>query len=190
MARALFVTPGGTKHAYIITGHLVAGSPADAAAVALDVARGYTNAGCITSLLSNTVTLQAVSVVWNDTGVLKEGSVFPASSGGVASAAASPQVAILGHKNTGSIGRKFRGRMFIMGFPESQLDSTGGLLTNTALTNWQTAINAAVTAWVTNNVSPVILHRDTSVPPTVVGSITIEQNVATQRRRNRKAPHR
>src|SRR5229473_1782250 len=95
-------------------------------------------------------------------------------------------------KNTGLVGKHFRGRMYLPGTTQGDTDSTGSNLTNTALTTYQTALTAFFTAIAggTQSSLMVLLHSLVSVPPTTVTSLTVQQLYAAQRRRLRRAAHR
>lgn len=104
-----------------------------------------------------------------------------AMAGGTAGA--SPNVAVLVKKTTGVAGRKNRGRFYLPGVIESQLDDLGKL-TTTARNNWQADSLAWFNSMTTHDLNPVINHSDLSVP-TTVDAYDVQELVATQRRRLR-----
>ncbi len=101
-----------------------------------------------------------------------------------------PNVAYLTRKVTGLGGRRNRGRFYMPGVSEIDVDNTG-LLTATHRTNYQTSVNA----WFAQNLAgPEIaahaVFHDTqegfpAVTPTDVTSLLVQPKVATQRRRLR-----
>jgi len=100
----------------------------------------------------------------------------------------SPQVAVLVKKNTQFGGRKNAGRWFLPFVSELGTNS-GGILTANDLAGLQAAANSFLTT--VNNGSGtflemVVLHTDAVTEPSGVVSLSVEQQVATQRRRLRK----
>jgi hypothetical protein len=101
-----------------------------------------------------------------------------------------PNVAYLTRKITGLGGRRNRGRFYMPGVSEIDVDNTG-LLTATHRTNYQTS----VTAWFNQNVAGTeiaahALFHDTpegvpGVAPTDILQLNVQPKVATQRRRLR-----
>jgi hypothetical protein len=101
-----------------------------------------------------------------------------------------PNTAYLTRKVTGLGGRRNRGRFYMPGVSEIDVDNTG-LLTPTHRTNYQTSVNN----WFTQNLAgPEIashaLFHDTpegvpGVAPTDILSLNVQGKVATQRRRLR-----
>lgn len=95
---------------------------------------------------------------------------------------------ILITKNTASGGHRGKGRNYIPGLPEAQVDSAGTLIGAT-----QANIQAQVDAWLVELAAAglgygVYLehHGDGAPNPTLVTAMNVEELVATQRRRLRR----
>lgn len=111
----------------------------------------------------------------------------PANEPGSGGTGSSTQVAFLIHKATSLGGRAGRGRFFLPGVPESNVNSNGLLTSGTA-----TAVNADLDSFLTeltnDGLIPVVLHAEGSpiTTPTAITSLTCDAKVATQRRRLRR----
>lgn len=111
--------------------------------------------------------------------------------------------AILIKKNTGSGGRRFRGRMYLpmYGLEESDVSSSG-VIAGAEVTSLQNRLDAFLAALDTNELIPLLLHYpfghwDESDPPefiiddpepdpTIITSFAVQNRIATQRRRLRR----
>lgn len=108
------------------------------------------------------------------------------NGGGSAGVPASPNVAYLIHKNTSLGGRAGRGRLYLPGVTEANVDGAG-----VVLPAGRTAIQTAATAFLgdltSNNTDMVLLHGPGAPisSPTNVSSLSVDSRVATQRRRLR-----
>lgn len=101
-----------------------------------------------------------------------------------------PNSAFLVHKRTDLAGRRNRGRMYIPGIGQNQVDDQGNVLAaqitsaNTVLAQWMgTLFSGGVFD------GPVILHAtgiSPTPPPTPITSITLDPRIASQRRRLRR----
>lgn len=111
-------------------------------------------------------------------------SVAVVSPGGKATAGLTPNTAFLLTKNTSLGGREGRGRMYIPGPVEADVDS-GGAVTAAQITAFLTAGSALLTNLNTDNIPMVLLHKS-STAPTLVTSLGVSTGVATQRRRLRR----
>lgn len=114
-------------------------------------------------------------------GVVRSNSVNVA--GGNGGAAMTPQVCYLVRKTTELAGRSNRGRMYLPGVTEVEVDPSG--LVSPAISG---DLTAALAAWVadmaTHDAIPVLLHNSLEAP-TEISSLQVETVVATQRRRLR-----
>jgi len=106
--------------------------------------------------------------------------------GGSAVSRPPAQVAILVRKQTARGGRKGRGRMFLPAatIPEGEIDEAGRLQTAT-LTREQPKLNAVITAMVTAQCTPVLLHADNLTIPDNITGLQMQSIVGSQRRRLR-----
>jgi len=95
-----------------------------------------------------------------------------------------PQVTVLGIKNTALGGRKQKGRMFVPGVAEEDVDGSG-IVSSAAIGSWNTAFADLLTNLSTNAIPMVLLHTDATAP-TAVTSIVLSNLASTQRRRLRK----
>lgn len=126
--------------------------------------------------------------VWrNSVGSIKER--LTGHQGGKAQSAATPNTTYLIRKITGLPGRRERGRMFLPGLAEINVEATG-LLTPAN----QTAIQGVFATWMdaihTQDFVPVLLHNASPDPtvntaPTTITSFQCDLMVATQRDRMR-----
>lgn len=108
----------------------------------------------------------------------------PGTSAGVP---ASPAVAYLVQKNTSFGGRSGRGRFYLPGVTENNVDS-GGVVDPTGRATIQSNLNDFYNLLSAGDVGPVLLHG-AGAPlaiPTPIDSFTIDSRVATQRRRQRR----
>ncbi len=134
---------------------------------------------------TNQITLNRVLVKFgpNATGI--DGFQSEPATGGAAADADSPQVALLVTKSTAFGGRTGRGRMFFPGWPEAST-SSGGKITATqrglVQTNFTTFLNNHSNA----SLPMVLLHDDPALNPFTITALTVNELLATQRRRIRK----
>lgn len=111
------------------------------------------------------------------------GSHVEARAGTNVSSALPPNVALLIEKRTNAGGRDGRGRLYMPGIVEPNVDAAGfivpGAITTyqTAATAWRTRINEVTTGM-------FVFHRSAS-DPTPVTALQIDPVAATQRRRLR-----
>lgn len=134
--------------------------------------------------LSNTVQIDGVLVKLgpNDTGP----SDFYASVlvGGGASAANAPNAAFLIHKSTALGGRQSRGRMYIPGLQEADIN-TGGLLAGTTAADMGAACQLFLEKMAADSLPLALLHGN-AVVPFPIDAMSCDAKVATQRRRLRR----
>lgn len=189
LVRHHFTCAEGDGHAYLLYGvHNTGSISADSVAVAAISA--YEGGSSFLPSQSDQYTHADVYVVANLGGTLSEATHSSGTVGGNPNPPMPPQVSVLVQKQTTTVGRTGRGRLYIPGFPSTALQSSNsGLLTNTALGDYQACAAAFFSALVADGVPMVLLHRNVLVAPTLITAFNVEQNVATQRRRNRKAAH-
>ena len=132
------------------------------------------------------VTMTSVLVKFgpNDTG---KSALEPANEPGVAGNSAAPQVAYLIHKNTDDGGRAGRGRFFLPGVPDANVNPNGTILGGT-LTTMQTALDTFLANLIADDLIPVVLHNIGSPlsSPSPITSFSPDARAATQRRRLRR----
>ena len=134
---------------------------------------------------SSSITLVRTQATYND-GTHEYNLLHAANIAGTGGTGlVTPNVAMLVKRNTGFAGRKNAGRMYWpWTLAEGNVDQLG-VIDATTTAAWQTAFNAVFTALTAiSNTTPAILHADGSLP-TAVTSFTVENQVATQRRRLR-----
>lgn len=135
--------------------------------------------------MSSTVALREVRVtVGQDGGPDTIGSASFNLVGQNSANAATPQVAYLLRKQTGFGGRAYRGRMFIPGVVEGNVDDSG-LLDTSFRTAFQSAADTFLDALDGQGNPMVLLHTSPLIAPTPVISLVADAKVATQRRRLR-----
>lgn len=127
-------------------------------------------------------------VTWGSDGgdIRIDGSVAPVA-GGRAPGAAPPNVATLVQKLTALGGRRNRGRMYLPGAVETDIDNEG-LYGTTPLGVLQTAATAfrTQTLALAQVDQLVLLHEQAPFTPTEITSLVVSRTVATQRRRQRR----
>lgn len=114
--------------------------------------------------------------------------------GGTSHTPTSPNVTFLLHKDTGLPGRFNRGRLYLPGVSEQDVDAVG-TVAGSKITELELARGNFETIMTANHFTPVILHRDFSTdggvtfthrdPTTIVG-MRFDPLAATQRRRMRR----
>jgi len=175
--------PTGAEMTFGVDHSGYSGTPVQAGEDIADIFDGADLEG----LMNTSIALTGVLVKYgpNSTG---PSGLFTASINGTGSSdGMSSNVAYLIHKNTALGGRAGRGRMFMPGVQEGEVDHQGdvdptflGLLN----TRWSTfGANMAIA-----DLPLVLLHAAGSPisTPTVVTSLTVDARVATQRRRLRR----
>lgn len=118
----------------------------------------------------------AAGTVWEITGD---------TAGGISGPMLPPNCAYLARKLTGLPGRKQRGRMYLYGPVEGQVDE-GGYWNNSTqgLALWA-GLTAYRQGMQTNNVPIYLLHTDPLLVPSPITDLPLEAQIATQRRRMR-----
>lgn len=157
------------------------GSPADAAG---DAITAWVDN--IATVLPASVQLASVLVKFGPTATGPSAEVPSGSVGTGGGVSASPQNAWLVHKVTTLGGRAGRGRMYIPGVQESEVDPSGAMSSG-FVSGAQTAVDGFLSDLGTALLIPVVLHGAGSpltTPTTIIG-LTVDSHVATQRRRNR-----
>jgi len=95
--------------------------------------------------------------------------------------------AVLVNKVTAGGGRRNRGRMFVCpsGVNEANADATGFMVSGD-LTNIQADWSTAFAAMTAAGYNPVIFHATAPFTPTPITNLSVQQQMATQRRRMRR----
>jgi hypothetical protein len=106
-------------------------------------------------------------------------------AGGGLAQGAGPQEAWLGIKQTGVGGRKFKGRFYLPGVPEANVNS-GGFLTGSEPADMQAQVDEWLAALAADELGPYLLHEDVGTDPTLIVTVSVETLIATQRRRLRR----
>ena len=188
LIRHHMTTGEGDGHAYILYGVALVTTP-----TAVHVATAtHTHFGTdiINNLVSNAVQLIDTEATINNGGVLSQATFVSTYTGGEGATSVPPQVALLVRKQSVGLGKHNRGRIYVPGLPASFLNTDQTTIKPADLTAMQTDF----TQWLTDiqgdayTSQMVILHRNASTP-TVVVQLVVEAQIATQRRRNRKAAH-
>lgn len=151
------------------------------AAVAELVADNWV-ANCL-GLQSSNLVFDEVYVKFGDNETGASGLFTVGAAGGLGTSSVPPQVALLVKKNTQFGGRKGRGRLYIPGLVESDVEETGQVQAPDVV-SWQTAMDDFHTQLNTDDIPPLLLHNDATVPY-LITSFTVDSTTATQRRRIR-----
>lgn len=121
--------------------------------------------------------------MWDESNVEE---VTFAVTGGFGSDSLPANCATLIKKNTGRVGRRHQGRIFLPGMVGITNTSSGNTIQSTKLTELQTAVTSWFAAMDTGANNMVILHNEPGSPtPTPVTSLSVDGTLATQRRRMR-----
>jgi hypothetical protein len=152
----------------------------------------------IKSTITPDVTLASVHVKF---GPMEDGPFADVAAGVVGTGTGAndaPPVALLVRKNTNIGGKRGHGRMYVPGLA-STVASINGSVTGTDLTNRQTAWSAFRTDLENGDTPMVVCHNfgtyinakgeEVTVPPrepSLVTSLSVQNVVATQRRRQRR----
>ena len=138
------------------------------------------------ALVSASVVMTSVLCKYgpNETG---PSALEPANEPGTAAAQMVPNTSYLIHKNTSLGGHAGRGRCYVPGVPEEDINLDGVLESGRAagITSCFGSILASMTG---TGVVPVVLHAEDSPlsVPTAITSFSCDTKVATQRRRLRR----
>ena len=184
-ATAVFTIPGDSGPANVVTGHDVS-ALSTAVAVADAIQDGWqAGSSALINMLSSQVTLAQLVIYWRanagDPVVINRTVNDQGNNGG---SMAPPQVCYLLDKVTGLAGRHNRGRTYLPGVTESDVDQAGVLAPSVASTM---AGNAAgcLSNWATADAPMVILHTNPAIAPAQVVAWEPATKVGTQRRRLR-----
>jgi hypothetical protein len=175
---------GAPNGAEVTLGLELAGVLQTPSGVAADLIANWV--ATVHTVLPGSITLDSVLVKFGPVATGPSADVAAGDTGTGGGTGTSPNVAILVHKVTPLGGRAGRGRMYIPGVQESEVDTSGNLTTP-----FVTGINAELaTFWSTLNsddTPPVILHNVGSplTTPTPITDFNCDPRVATQRRRLR-----
>jgi hypothetical protein len=109
------------------------------------------------------------------------------TDGGSLTAPCTPNVAFLVRKSTAAGGRAGRGRFYLPGVVEAQVDGAG-TIDSITITNLQADLNTFLSSFGAASFSPVLLHGDGApiTEPLLINALTLDAKVATQRRRLRR----
>lgn len=151
-------------------------------AIALDVENAWVTAD-MDANQTDGVTLSSILVKNgpNSTGPSAERGV--SSTGDKTTPGWGPQVSFLIRKSTALGGRRGRGRMYMPGGAEADINGAGQIEAAT-LTALQTDCTAFLNALLAADCPMVLLHSDATTP-TLVTALTVDATAATQRRRLR-----
>lgn len=179
----MFVGSAVPRNAQIAIG-LDNGTPLTATALAEVVRDAWVDN--VMPLLSETITLANVKVKLGPNATGAEVTIGVGEPGGEAAAEPlPPNVAILVRKNTALGGHVGSGRMFIPGIPED-VTTGGGQLVPASLAAFQGALAGFLDALFDGDASMVLLHTGADVP-NIVDNLAVQQLMATQKRRIRRA---
>jgi hypothetical protein len=98
---------------------------------------------------------------------------------------AAPNLAYLVRKTTDQGGRAGRGRMYIPGLEETDVDAAGNLVGGIIATG-NTVIGDMINDFSTNDVPLRLLHNNPALTPGVITGLALQLKCATQRRRLRR----
>lgn len=184
-----FMVTGDPEPMFVTFGVHLESAPS-AETVANGAVAEWVASGLMGRQSSSTTITGAIAAVGQDGGPPIIGEASASTAGSQSGDAFPPNVALLIRKRTALGGRRMRGRMYVPGIPESDTDSSNGVIAASRQTAWQTAAanflaGIAASSWAT---AMVVLHSTglTAAPvPTTVSNLVVDAKVATQRRRLR-----
>lgn len=184
-ANLLFTGGGAPRGAQVVIGVKVTAGVTDPLVIATGVYQSW--ATHILPVQSSGIVLSGCKAKMgpNETGL--DATYALLTGGGNIASTVPPQVAVLVTKHTAFGGRKGRGRMFVPGVVEGDIDA-GGNLGAAQVADWQARMTAFRTAIIgLSSVDDlVLLHSGEGEVPTPITSLNVSSKVATQRRRLRK----
>lgn len=137
--------------------------------------------GSLVSIMSSSVELDTTNV-YIDGGIRE--SYTEVIAGGDAATMAPPNLTYLLNKRTNRVGREGRGRMYLPGVAEGNVNNVGAL--TAGIISDITAQIAEFLAFLPDIATSMVLLHSGSSDPDPVTSITVNPVAATQRRRLRK----
>lgn len=184
-AQAVFEGPGPGGPRMVVTGHTQneLASPDEEAQLVAENLWGASDS-LLEAMDSNYALIQ-VNVYANQGGldllVGQWNGNLPGSVGGEANA---PQVAVLIQKQTSFAGRRNRGRMYVPGVATASTNEDGTIDPG-PLATWQLGADTWLNESQAHGIDLVILHAQPGLPPVPVEHLSVQQTLATQRRRLR-----
>lgn len=158
------------------------GTPAEAAQ-----ALGFIWASTISTTQVNNCDLSSTLVKFGPTDVGPSAEVLTPGAGGKTNTSVTPNTSVLVQKLTNAGGRAGKGRMFIPGVRESEVNDSGEISVE-ELEDWQEQLDAFQAGIEGADLFPRLLHGEGSPlsAPTIITSFSVQSLVATQRRRMRR----
>lgn len=138
-------------------------------------------------LQSNFIQLVRVDGVFGDgSGDIPISSTAAAITGGETGGTLPQNCSVLVQKLTALGGRRNKGRFYVPGIDETDVDNAGSILT-TPLAAWNTAVNNLQLGLESDSFLDrlVIFHSAAPLTPTIVSDLRVDGRIATQRRRLR-----
>lgn len=145
----------------------------------------------LTPRYDNTWLLGPTHVVFNNAGTMQVFDDTGTEAGThVSIATTPPSVALVVSKNTGLLGPRHRGRMYMPGLDEGQIGEDG-IVSGSERNAWQTSIDALFASLVADAaVNQLVLFHDVSTPnantPDIITSFTVRTTVGNMRPRQRR----
>lgn len=145
----------------------------------------------LTPRYDNSWTMGPTHVIWNDGGTMR---VFDDSGTEAGTHAGQsncpPGIALVVSKNTGLVGARHRGRLYMPGLDENSILESG-LVDGTELNAWQTSFNSLYTSLNADaSIDALDLFHDESTPgsgtPDVITGFTVRNVVGSMRPRQRR----
>jgi len=136
-------------------------------------------------LNSNWQLSEVVLTIMTATGPISGTDTRSPLTGANGGGGAAPNLAYLVRKTTDQGGRAGRGRMYIPGVEESDVNSAG-VLEGGILATFATVIGDMLNDFSTNDVPIRLLHNNPALTPGVVTGLAPQSKTATQRRRLRR----
>jgi hypothetical protein len=179
---SIFFVGNGAPHGAAITFGFKNNADQTAQECAADVVHCWTTSGIMGNLSGSVATTKVrVKLGPDETGNFHEQAM--SIGGGLATTNTPPNVAFLLKKQTNLGGRKGRGRCYLPGVLEADVNADGGII---AARQTNLGVDAAevLAEMIVRDIPMVLLHGDATTPSTVA-AWTLDPLVATQRRRLR-----
>lgn len=140
------------------------------------------------TMQSSAITLAEVRVKYGPNATGPEGGVTPGVAGSRANSGVPPNTSLLVRKSTAGGGRRARGRMYIPGLLDSDVD-VDGFITPATVSAFQTEANEFFDGAEAGGLPLYVLHApgiSATPAPTVMTGLQVQGVAATQRRRMRR----
>lgn len=185
VAGARFDLIGTTTFGFCVTGHSFGVGVPSAGDGANAVFDSYEGGGISNVLTEDWRLAQVDMMIMTPGGPVVGSSTRTPVQGGIGNQGTEANTAALVRKNTAQGGRPGRGRMYIPGISEDFVD-VAGFLSAAYFNDIQVFATDFLNTLGVNDVPMELLHSSAAISPSLVTSLSCQNQVATQRRRLRR----